>query len=384
MRSAVKSLVIVAAAISLALPSCRSAARTPASVMETPAWHVRQGTSLLDKAASDPSSLAGAESEFNKSLELDPKHAPALVGLATVKLLRGDLDAARDTARKAMDLDPKSPGSYVVMGRIHAAAGGKSWIDDAGKEFRKAQELAPDEPEAYFYYGEALARAYQFAAAKGQFAKVIELKKGRTLEANAQWEKMQAIERATPGTENGKRIALVEKLTRAEMGILFVDELGLVRLIEKKRPAVYDTAFKTPQQAAAGDEARPSAAIPADVRGHWGEAALAQILKLKLRACSPMPDGAFQPDARVTRAEFALMVEDVMALVTGDDSITRRYIGETSHFPDVRSDHAAYNAVALTVDRGILKTGSDGRFGVADPISGAEALLAIRTLSGLL
>lgn len=384
-RAAGFGLMVLAAAAGLSLVSCRSVARAPSSAIETPAWHVMQGNALVAKAGPSSADLSDAESEFNKALQLAPKNAPAMVGLATVKLLRGELDAARETAKKARELDDKSPGSYVVMGRILSAAGGKNWIEEAGKEFRKAEEIAPDDPEGYFHYGTALARAYRYAEAKDQFAKVLELKKGLTEEANHEWEKMQTIERASPGTENGKRIALVDKLTRAEMGILFVDELGLVRLLEKKRPAVYDTTFRTPDEAVSSGAKAAAGDLPRDIRGHWGESALARIMKLKLRACSPMPDGSFQPDVLVTRAEFALMVEDVMVLLTGDDSLTRRYIGEkSSHFPDVRTDHPAYNAINLTVERGILNAGKDGRFGVSDTISGAESLLAIRTLSGLL
>ena len=42
-----------------------------------------------------------------------------------------------------------------------------------------------------------------------------------------------------------------------------------------------------------------------------------------------------------------------MIMVTGDESLATKYIGENSRFPDVRSSHYAYNAISLMVDRGM-------------------------------
>jgi hypothetical protein len=64
-----------------------------------------------------------------------------------------------------------------------------------------------------------------------------------------------------------------------------------------------------------------------------------------------------------------------------EPDLSSRYIGETSRFPDVRADHFSYNAIALSVDRGIMRPDSvSGRFRPSDPVSGAEALLIIREL----
>ena len=65
-----------------------------------------------------------------------------------------------------------------------------------------------------------------------------------------------------------------------------------------------------------------------------------------------LPDGSFHPDEPVTRAGYARVSEGVLTLLTADPSLSTRYGGETSRFPDVRGDSYAYNAIAVSVERG--------------------------------
>jgi hypothetical protein len=96
------------------------------------------------------------------------------------------------------------------------------------------------------------------------------------------------------------------------------------------------------------------------------------------------PDHTFHPDELLTRAEFALLLQNIFILVSGDPSLATRYFGETSHFPDVNSTHPAYNAIVLCVERGVLKANTDGSFGLTANVSGADALLTIRDLQNAL
>jgi len=90
---------------------------------------------------------------------------------------------------------------------------------------------------------------------------------------------------------------------------------------------------------------------------------------------------SFRPDEPITRANYARVNEGILVLITGDRRLSTQYIGETSPFPDVRSDSYAYNAIALNVDRGIMSADKlTGRFSPDETISGAEALLIVREL----
>ncbi len=79
--------------------------------------------------------------ELKKTLELDPGHVPALVGLTMIYLDRDDAKSALDYARKAVQASPGDFACHVALGR--ALLG----IDDAAgaaKELETSVKLAPD------------------------------------------------------------------------------------------------------------------------------------------------------------------------------------------------------------------------------------------------
>jgi len=85
-----------------------------------------------------------------------------------------------------------------------------------------------------------------------------------------------------------------------------------------------------------------------------------------------LPDGGFHSDEPVTRAGYARVERGDLTLLTADPSLSTRYVGETS-FPDVRGDSYAYNAIAVSVERGIMSADrTTGRFRPEDTVSGVE------------
>ena len=103
------------------------------------------------------------------------------------------------------------------------------------------------------------------------------------------------------------------------------------------------------------------------------------MIKLQVRGLEPGPNHTFEPDKLITKAEFALMLEDILIKVSGDEKLATKYIGATSLFPDVRNDHYAFNAVMTATSRGFLEADkATGEFNPGAPVSGADALLAIR------
>ncbi len=84
----------------------------------------------------------------------------------------------------------------------------------------------------------------------------------------------------------------------------------------------------------------------------------------------------------INRAEFAMMIEDIMIKITGVEGLATRFIGSISPFPDLRSDLPYFNAVILCTTRGIMvaKDLRTGEFDAMGDVSGAEALLSLRIL----
>jgi hypothetical protein len=195
---------------------------------------------------------------------------------------------------------------------------------------------------------------------------------------------VQKIGRAAPGTKIGAKIALIDKIDRADVAVLFMEELRLPELLAKKRTKTFDTSFKAPEDPMKYQSKTTTTMEtgPSDIANHWAKNWVKEIVDIG--GMEMYPDHTFHPDELLTRAEFALLLQNIFILVSGDPSLATRYFGETSHFPDVNSTHPAYNAIVLCVERGVLKANTDGSFGLTANVSGADALLTIRDLQNAL
>ena len=354
---------------------CSKKVIKPESVLDTPESHFSQGIRMLERG-----DLAGAEEEFNRAKGLNPQFPEAYAGLALIRVEQKKFDEAHKMAVKALDLNKKNRVALIVMGRvITAERKGDDWWKDAVKYYDKALDNYPNDSEALFYKGITYKEAYKFGDAASAFAKVIENKDDWSTKANAEWEVVQKIVRAAPGTKVGSKIALIKKIDRADIAVLFMEELKLAELLEKKRQKTYTPGFVPPDDPlkyqTQGEE---ESNLPTDIDTHWAKNWVVEIVQLG--GMEMYPDHTFHPDELITRGEFALLIQNLLVLVLADPSLATKYYGEESHFPDVNSTHPAYNAIVLCVDRGILKANIDGSFGLTDYVSGADALLTIREM----
>jgi len=363
------------------------------SVLDTPENHFSRGMVEFDRG-----DLVKAMAEFERAKALNPNYAEAYSGLALAAAQKAkdatDTKAAKDMFRKAYELadqgiskNDKSIDVHIIKGRIITMERkGDEWIADAVKSFEKATKINPNSDKAWYYMGITYKEGFDFGNSVDAFRKVVALKGEYAEVANKEWELVQKIERAKPGTKVGAKVALIDKIDRADLAVLLMEELKLATIIEKKRPKTYDTSFRAPE-----DEAKMQATkvvgmeAATDVSAHWAKSWIEDVLKIGVSGLEPFPDHTFKPDDTITRANYASVMQGVMIMVTGDESLATKYVGEASRFPDVRSSHFAYNAMALMVDRGIMKADAmSGEFRLNDTISGADALLAIRDFQNAL
>ena len=91
--------------------------------------------------------------EIKRAIELDPKHLPALVGLASIYLSNGDLKTAAEWGKKAIDAGPGDFATHVIYGRVLLDSDD---LVSAAVELERAVKLAPESADAHF----SLATAY--------------------------------------------------------------------------------------------------------------------------------------------------------------------------------------------------------------------------------
>ncbi|UCG13853.1 MAG: S-layer homology domain-containing protein [Deltaproteobacteria bacterium] len=378
--------------LSLALFVGCAERRAPESVMDTPEHHVFNGMRSFEKGQ-----LGEAQAEFELALELEPKYGPAHVGMGLVqgaksvgvqseeekeKYVDGAFDSLKKGKRYAEGKD-QVVQAYVGYIRVYTMIKEKGWLDDAEDNLDYAVARDKEASAPYYYMGEAYKQAYEFNEAAHMYRKVLDLDKEFTAEADKSWELVQKIQRAAPGTTVGKQIALVEAITRADVAALFVQELKLEEIYEKLSIKSFDTSFKAPKSALKMETETVVKLPPAtDIEDHVLRHDVDTVTRIGVRGLEPYPDHTFRPDEQITRAAYAMMLEDILVKATRDEALATRFFGTTSPYPDLRNDLPYFNAVMVCTSRGIM-TPIDVRTGEFQPlgtVSGADALLAIRVL----
>lgn len=110
-----------------------------------------------------------------------------------------------------------------------------------------------------------------------------------------------------------------------------------------------------------------------DITGHWAEANIQKAIASGI--VNGYTDGTFKPNSTVTRAEFAVMLMNV--LKPQGEAVSLSFTDETE------IDTWARTAVAQAVQAGIIKGYTDGAFHPNDHITRAEMAIMLAKASGI-
>ena len=353
----------------LLLASC---ATPPESDMDTPEYHFKAGMRAIENG-----DYQQAIKSFQRSVELDKKFALGYGGLGLANAHLGDNKQAKDFASKCASRGSKDPEALSLSAQawITMRDSEKKWFKRAEDYLKKALKRDKEHEGAMYWYGVAYLYNYQFDEAENYFRKVVDKRGDYAGKADAKWKLAQKIVRAMPGTPIGKKVALKERINKADLAVLFAEELKIGVLFDRM-PAQNAGGFQTPGQATQ----TATIATPNDANGHWAETWIKDMIRYGIMDIEP--DGNFYPDDKINRATYAMAVQRLLVVATRDESLETRYFGEAqSRFSDVPSSHFAYNAMALCAERGIMQADViTGRFNPTGDVTGADALLIIRTL----
>jgi tetratricopeptide (TPR) repeat protein len=258
---------------------------------------------------------------YERALSASPDSPFLLRELAAVENRAGNVDAAEKHATAAADLEPTDARARILLGEIHEARGD---LARAVESYDAALAIEPNpalEPRI-----DALRERLLIAAMPPEF---------------------QEIEKA-------------EGVSRAELAALLGVRLdGLL----KRAP-------------------RRNAVVITDTRGTWAAPWILSVTRAGVMEV--YPNHTFQPAAAVRRRDLAEAASRVLSLIaTERPRVAEAWRKSQRRFPDVSPGHLAYPAVSLTVEAGVLPAEGDGSFQLTRPVSGAEAVAAVRKLEEL-
>jgi tetratricopeptide (TPR) repeat protein len=378
-----------------AIWGCGPKQRAAEGLLDTPESHYNQGMRKLDQGALDE-----AQAQFEDAIKLKAKYGPAYAGLALVNAYRGaailDLkskdrekyfELGEDQLDKAQSLDSKNTIPWIAHIRFYALQKeDDDWIDDCLKGLKKAVDINPKCDEAYYYMGLAHKNNFDFKAAEDALKQALEIDGQWSEKATIAMQTIQKIVLAQPGTKYGKIIALQDNVNRADLAVLFIEELNVVERLKRREAysSTPDLTFKSENPQEYPGQKPVSRNEVTDISGHWAESMIGDYIEVGL--FDVMQDHKFYPNEVVSRIEFAGSVQKLIYMVTADKSIFSKYIGEKeSHIKDMRSDHPYYGAAMLCVERNIMSLDKmSGEFHPNADVSGPDALLIIRDIKNAL
>ena len=384
--------VILAVLAALALAGCGKDERRAQGRMDTPAHHTLRGHDHLDKGDWEE-----AMRSFQLAITLDRKYSPGYAGKA-VALAMGSAsprvkpgkaasmaENAHEALEEALDLADSNGDKRVAHTagiRVFRLTRPKGWLEDAVEHYNEAMEFNENarDPNPHFYVARAYRDAFKIQDAIKHYQVVLGMDTPMTGRADAEMAVVQKIQRAAPGSSHGKVIAFAPTITRADIAGLFIEEMRLDKIFQRGGQTTTTTAFRAPGQAAAID--RPKGSTATDVQEHPLRSDILEVLKIGVRGLEVDPSNKFFPNLEVNRAEFAVMIEDILVKVTGEEAIKTKFIGQPSPFRDIRNDTFYFNAIQTVTTRNLKEPENkvNGIFGAGSSISGADALLVIRLL----
>lgn len=368
-----KVLFLVMIAVFLSLNTgCETARLMPLIQLDTPHHHTFAGLKLVDQGK-----YAEAQKAFELALQSNNHYSKAYTGLGLVKTYASDFKGAQDhfeKGRRYAGSDEERFLSHVSLIRFHTQSQQEpDWLEKSQDEFKAAVKIDPQNVSAYYFMGLAFKQACRFDSAGEMFAKASAFRSDYLAEAGRESDFIRKVQRAMPVSTAGRRIALVESMTRADAALLLMEELKIDALYSGEVPAHAGDSFG--KKAFVRTTAR-------DIAGHPLKKDIEGVLQVGIRGLGNDPEGNFRPDSSLSRAEFALILEGIMTRITGDRSLNQRFVGSRSPFSDVPNSSPYFNAAMVVTTRGLMicKNEMNGEFAPYKPLTGVDALLSVRVL----
>jgi len=119
-----------------------------------------------------------------------------------------------------------------------------------------------------------------------------------------------------------------------------------------------------------------------DARGSWATPWILAVTRVGVMEV--YPNHTFQPAELVRRSDLAETSSRVLSLIAAEKpALANAWRNGKRDFADVPPAHLSYAAASMAVGAGVMQPLPDGSFQLARPVTGAEAVAAVKRLEEL-
>ncbi|MEO6213268.1 MAG: tetratricopeptide repeat protein [Vicinamibacterales bacterium] len=276
------------------------------------------------------------------------------VGAARLAAQAGRLAEAQAAYEQAIAASPQSPFLYRELSDVERRQG---LLGPALAHATRATELEPGDARNFMVLAEVLEAQGQFGRAAEALANAVAIDSSDTLTGRI--EALRAKAAFTSMPDEYRAIDQASTVTRAQLAALI--GVGLDRLIQR---------------------APNRQAVLTDVRTSWAAPWILAVTRAGVMEA--YPNHTFQPDGGLSRGGLAVAVSRVLNLIAVENPrLGARWRDARRKFGDLSPGHLSYPAASVAVEAGVMTLGEKGNFELTRPVSGIEAIAAIRKLQEL-
>jgi len=372
-----------------------------ASLKLTPGFYPAEaGLGYVELADKDHDN---AVEHFDRAVTMNPEYVPALVGRGEALLGRGDREDALKSFEAAVALDAslaplrsrievlrfRGLQDDVAAARKAAEAGR---VDEARQAYQRALIASPQSPFLLRELAAVERRAGDLDAALKYAQQAVAAEptevRGLTLLAElyeGQGDLTRAVETYEAAvasepdeTTDRKILELRDKLLLASMPAEFQQIETAPTVTRAELAALLGVRLDELLRRAP----RRSGAVITDTRGSWASPWIISVTRAGFMEV--YPNHTFQPTSLVRRTDLAQVSSRVLSLIAAErPAVGASWKDARRKFPDISPGHLAYRAASMAAEAGVMRALDDGSFGLARPVTGAEAVAAVRRLEEL-
>ena len=318
--------------------------------------------------------------DYQSALQKNQEFTEARLGLAQALLKTGNTSRALSELRQAM-IRAGSQEERIRVARVTIKILAEVSIrgelpsygfDIAEREWALLELVGAEDQESLLRLGEIFQRGLLLSRSLEAFERV-RIKEGLPgKDIEMQVERIRAVHSFAPRSEPGKKLGLMLQVNRGEVAALLIQELRVDRLRALQGSPTWQPTIEKPG----------TAPVVKDIAESPQRDDINRVLAMGIRGLEQFPDQTFRPTAVVSRAEFVVILEDVLTRVTRDPTLPTKLLGKTPRFNDVRADAWYQSAADLARGLGLFEPapGEVPTFKPLDPITGFETLQAFRLL----